>query len=519
MTLVSKALTFSLIGFACVAFTTQAEAAVTPQQVAKAKSVVENYLAMIERNYGAQGVQVIKKGEMTAEGKDTYIAIKTPHITFKSEGGIEVNAGVFSINALPTTADGLTTFTGAFATPMGVILPGKKGQSDHFLVNIPKQNMSATFDDNAQHLVKYNALLSDISVTKTADTGAITIGSLAIMQDFKRGANNLYSGPMNVEAKNLNFTDPQNRNQFFKIAAIRLTTQTQDLDFKIQKSFEENIQALTEAEKGSGADEMSAKHSLALYNTLIDGLTKSAAGFASQIQVDGLVARKRNEATGAIEDISIGALGFGFDATGLKGNSAGLALRLSLQGFSGPDLKASYGIAPPQSINLDVRAKNVPLRDLTDTGKTLVKSTLEQPETASMAGLQAMVALPGMLTNAKTQLDITDISVQSPEYSGKLTGNIITNMNAVNGVTAKMMGTVTGLDGVLQKLTAAQPTVTDPADQKSLREALQTLTMLQALGQLKGNARIYDIQVTEQGQTLVNGSDLSTLTGGAGGGI
>ncbi len=507
----------SLFVLSLLLMSTPAHAAVSQADTTKFKTVMEAYFNHIVTSYKAQGMNVTSKGNFTAENKESYIAFKTPHLSFRDDSGTVIDMGVYSFNAIPSTNAGQWNLTMSIPTPFMVTKKGEKpGEAPtQYTISIPKQSTSGVFDEGAQNFVVFKGALSDITLTSSANKGVMKIASLDVNQNFSKGPNNLFSGPATATMRNLTFTGPEGEGSF-TIGGVRADVTYSDLDFQAQKAFQDKFTALAESQNAlTGKAGVSPQHGMALYKTVTDALTKSSSGFTTQFEITDISGSKKNKQTGAPEKFTLGKIGFGWDMTGLKTNSAGLAFRASLNGFTAPSTVDLYGISNPQAINIDMRLKNLPLQELTALGQQVLESTSASPDAASVAGLQAMMTLPGILTKASTGLDINDFSIQSAEYSGKLTGNFITNANAAKGVTGKMLGRVTGLDGVLAKLKAGKAKATTAADQQNLEKALKSLTVLQAMGQQDANGdRTYDIQINEQGQTLVNGADFSVLTGG-----
>ena len=98
--------------------------------------------------------------------------------------------------------------------------------------------------------------------------------------------------------------------------------------------------------------------------------------------------------------------------------------------------------------------------------------------------------------------------------------NPIDNCNPLLfGATAKTRLEIFGIDKLIgyAQQAAADPAL--PAEQKANAQSLlQTLTMLQMVGQQSKNAngqdiRTYDLELTADGKTLLNGADLMTVMG------
>jgi len=122
--------------------------------------------------------------------------------------------------------------------------------------------------------------------------------------------------------------------------------------------------------------------------------------------------------------------------------------------------------------------------------------------------------LMGAMAEVGTELRIDRFVVNTPATSGTMTGAMRMAANSAFGAVGSSTVLLRGLDAATK---AMQPKPGRKADE-STQNALGVIAMLQAFGQASkddaGNdVRSYKIDVTETGQFLLNGADMSALMG------
>ena len=102
----------------------------------------------------------------------------------------------------------------------------------------------------------------------------------------------------------------------------------------------------------------------------------------------------------------------------------------------------------------------------------------------------------------------TDVNVSmAPNSAYMVKGNAVTK--------------ITGLEDLLAKIQQDVSSSQDPAFQAQGQQALGMLAMVQMMGQAKEEngkkVHVYDFQLQENGQMLLNGTDLAQIMGAMGG--
>lgn len=107
-------------------------------------------------------------------------------------------------------------------------------------------------------------------------------------------------------------------------------------------------------------------------------------------------------------------------------------------------------------------------------------------------------------------------TLNAPSYDLKLDGAMNADSTATLGGAGKMHVEIAGLDGILTNLQARMANA-DALEKAKLQKLIQTLGVINLAGQAEKRGdktyKIYDFELAKDGRMLLNGSDLSLLTG------
>ena len=515
---ISNAVLVGLV-FISLICTQPAQAKINPADGQRLKTIFTQMIERYSNEAKMQGGQLVLEGDVMVEPSDTYFAITLPHITAVGADQSKINLGMISINALPGDKKEEWKMTVAMPTPITLFdLDGKQSGT----IKIGSQNAAGVFHETFKNFVRLNAQYKNITYTDTANKTKITIPDVSMIYDLKEGADNLWSGPMSAKATGILATFGQ-AGADAKIREVNVQSSIKGYSITEALAYQEKLQALLES-LGTDNPSISGQHAQGVYNTFFDFMTKVWDGFSSSITLSGIeVITPPTPAGKSSSTVKIDRIGMGLEGDGFRKNSVTMRQTLNMSGLSMTPPPTGMKKAAPDNINIDLTLTQLPFKELVELGqKTLSQSTT----TADGKGLVAMNGLASMqqlLTNAGTTLAIKETGAgNAAEYSILLNGTATANIKAIFGATSKARLEVFGIDKLIAyaQQAAADPTL--PADAKTKAQGfLQTLTMLQMIGQQSQNARgqpirSYDVELTADGKTLLNGADLMSVMGGAG---
>lgn len=496
-----------------------AQAALKPADGQRLKTIFTDMIARYANDVKAQGGSLITEGEVMVEPSDTYFAVTLPHITALNADQSRIKIGMISINALPGDKKEEWKMTVALPTP--IVMQDAAGKETATL-DIGSQNFAGLFHEQFQNFTRLNGQYKNIVFTDKVENAKITIPDLNMVYDLKEGANQLWSGPMNGKATGITGIFSKTGNTV-KIREIDLKSSIKDYSAKEALAYQERVAALMES---ASADTPSAsgQHAQGLYNMFFDFMSKVWDGFSTRISVNGIEVTRPATAAETASSLKIASAGLGLSGEGFRQNKVTLRHTLNVTGLSMMPPPAEFGKALPGDINIDLTLSNLPFKELIEMGQKSLSQSVAAPEGSGLVAMNALASAQQLLTNAGTSLTIKDTRVgNTTEYDVLLNGTATANIKAIFGVTGKARLEVFGMDKLIAY---AQQTVNDPAAdvarKAGVQKALQTLTILQMVGQMGKNAkgqdiRSYDLELTNEGKTMLNGADLMSVVGGLSG--
>ncbi len=489
---------------------------VTPEGATALKTVVQGYLDERARLSTAKGDQLMQDGPLTVEPASGYYAVTLPHLKLRQSSGNTVDMGIISINALPGSTDKEWKMAVALASP--IKFTDAEGKPDGE-IKFGQQKLSGLWNTDLNSYSQLDARYADIVFTNPKETTTITLPETIITYDLKQTAPGLWSGPIVLDTKNISVVDPTEKTTI-TVQNARWDMTVKDHNPAEVKKFNEQMATIIETQKVQDMPKATDKHALGMYNLLADYLAKSSDGFTSDTKLTGMTFASTDAATGAEKTFTIDNSAFNFSADGFMKDSVNMRLALSYEGFHTTPAPTTTNSTIPTKISFDMALNKLPFKALTELGRTTLQQSQNGPQAADLAKREAVLKLPGILTQAGTNISISNTEFASPDYRAFLNGVVTANVAAVKSFTADINGEVKGLDQLVQKLT---PLANDPNNPAAgqIKQSLSGLAMLQMMGQQKQDdptTRTYSLKVDEQGKVTLNGADMSALMGGAGGG-
>lgn len=483
-------------------------AEITPEGGKNLQALIQKQIDQSADIQSAAGGRYITEGTLKVEPADGYYAVTFPHIKLKDAEGTIYDIGMVAANVIPGDAAQEWKAAIAIPTPIRIISPENKQTGQ---IDLGKQRTIGVWDMDLSSFTRLDARYDDIAFKSSVDSSTFKIGTLTFQTRMDREANGHLSGPSTAVASDWQLASPEN-NMTASIQELRIDATIKDFDPKIAKSFNEQLSALGQA-GAITADGASSQHNLALYNILTDVIGKSsdAAGFA--VALTGLKVAAPNDAARMTETFELGNAGANFDISGFRSGSVKSGIRVNYSDLKLNNAPDAYKDIIPLSLDLNLIIDNLPFSQLVELGRTAAGAG--EGGAGQAAAMGALMAVPKLLTDAGTTLT-QSFDFSSNSCKGKGSGVVTADMKAVNGYTADQDVELQGLDKVIEKINEEIRKPGNP-DAQNLQSVLGTLTILQMVGQQKPDKpdiRTYKLVVDEQGRTMLNGSDMSTLLGG-----
>lgn len=462
-----------------------------------------------------QGSMIDFDGEIKVTPANGYYAVTFPNLSYTDFSGKTTKVGVIALNAIPGKKEG--QWKVAVALPM----PITYFDSDNTPIgqlNIGQQKMAGLWLEDLNNFVKLDASYDNITFKDLDAQIDLKIPHTEVKYDLEEDAKGYWSGPMQGFAENIQILNPVEKINI-TMGKVSMDMNMEGYDPRAVKSFRDKMGAVANASNGQ---QMSAQHAVGIYNMVTDYLGKSSDGFSAQISVENLNVDTPAKMGNPETNVRIGKIGYGFDMKGFRQNDVSMTLRISFNGLDitplPADAQAAAGLIP-SALNLDISVNNLPFKELVDLGSKTLSQTAKNPQMAQMGGMQALMTLPQLFSQAGTNITFTNNHLTAPDYKAKVDGKFTADMSATQGAVGEAKMTLTGLDKIITDLQKEAQNQANPMQAQSAQQTLQGLSMLKMFGQMdqsQADTRSYHFQMTKDGQMLMNGTDINAMMGGGG---
>ena len=458
-------------------------------------------------------------GEPVATPAGDHYDVALPALTAVSDDGTTANIGTIRLTVKPQ--DGNThAVTATLPDHVAILDNGKPSAS----IRLGRQRISALWSGTYETALSMDAELGDLSVTSDRknkkgkkDDSALTVGAITVAGELKpdgtaAAGTPLWSGPGAMSVSNLRFVD-EAKKEVLNLAGLTMEgTYT-----RVDLARADAMQRLTQAHALAGTQPPAAE--------LIPLMQGLMAGTSGRVRLSGLKALNPEDGT----RLALGQLVLSGSAEDLDKPMAS-----STFGIESSGLSLEPEVAPksfmPDKLDLHITTAKLPtaslwraFADLAALAETQADADAEgdeeeDEEEAAQADEAEVAAignrLMGAMAEVGTELRIARFVVNTPATSGTMTGAMRMAANSAFGAVGSSTVLLRGLDAAAK---AMQPKPGRKADEDT-QNVLGVIAMLQAFGQASkddaGNdVRSYKIDVTETGQLLLNGADMSALMG------
>lgn len=485
-----------------------------PDGQKKLEAIFGELLDQYRKAAEARGAKLITEGDILVEPSgDSYYAVTLPHMSMKQPDGAYTEIGMIAVNALPGDKPEQWNMTIALPTP--IIHYDNLGKP---LVtsDIGGQNFAGVWDDKVKNFTKINARYSNLNIKHHGEQTRIVLPEMQFIYDLKETKPGLWSGPADLKISNLQtYFDADGSTA--NIKEIRIVSKMEDYSIAEALAYQESINALIESAEAGDSPSASGHNVMGLYNLVFDFMSNSWNAFDFGIDVKG-VSMTRPPIPGSPPGVLKIADGrFGFGMAGLREGKVRLGFKLAYDGFELAPVPPDYGKAMPEHVNFDLAINNLPYREMVDLGRSTLQNTVDNPQMGQLAGLQAIAAMPQLLTQAQTNVTLSESAVGNEHYDVQTDALFTADMNAAMGATGTVNAEIFGIDNLIASLNAAaaNPQIAEAQKQK-IQDTLAALAIVKMAGQMGKDdqgrdIRSYKLELNQQGQTLLNGTDLQML--------
>lgn len=497
-----------------LSFSAFAKAAIDQEGAKRLQSVFETMIASYEDAAKSNGATLVSQGKVMVEVGDAYYAVTLPDLSVRQPDGSHTDIGMISINALPGEKQGQWKMT--MALPMPII--HYDGESRPVVtIKTGGQNFGGLWDESIRSFIKIDSRYKNINIRQHKDMVTVTLPDTRFTTDMKQGDDGLWSGPGLITISGLNMASERN-GAAMRIGEVNMRSSVMDYSFQAMLDYQEKLAALAENYEES-ADEvnMSGSHVVALYNLVSDFMQKAWSGYDFSLSMNDFLLKvpARNGVPARQLNLGNGQFGFGMD--GFRTGSVGMGFVFGYGGLQFAPANGAYASMMPDHMNFDLRIDKLPYREIAELGRTSVQGLVNAPQAGALIGVNAAMLLPQLLTKAQTTMVLKDTAIGNQKYDISSHAAMTANLNAAMGMTGTAKTDIYGLDYLIEGLSAIAADPDTPEEKMpGLQKAVTSLMVLKMAGQMgkdgKGrDIRSYVFELNEQGQAMLNGTDMKTL--------
>lgn len=475
------------VALATAAFLVQPAFAQTTED--EAAAIREAMQSWIDTQVAAMGAEL--EGELTVTPDGDHYRAVIPVVELElAPGGGAIRFEETPVDIAPRE-DGW--YDVSLILPEGSILTDA-GEEEGRLT-FGEQSATGVFAPAFRSFAMLDVDVSQLAMTSTVNPeDGLTADHLTVEMDFEETEPGVFDQPGSLVLEGLALAEGQ---EGFSLGRMRVDFDTTGLVLSELVAFAERFDAMAAEARPRDDIAFTALVARVLAET---GFYLSGADISYEVEdlvIDGTNAR-------ASRHVEIPGISMGGYASGLRTETAELGFTFDLGGYTIDPPLGGMDALLPTTARVDMAMVGVP-------PKAAIAAVAELLHGAGYAGsepdgpLPPVGAIDDLMAAGTGRLEIAEISLANAVSSADFSGGITPDMNALLGFTADGTLTVTGLDALIAEVRATG----------AGQDAEAALTMLRALGTPTTAAdgeivQTYDIQVTADGQALVNGTDLMT---------
>lgn len=510
-----------MVLFACMfIISLPAHAKTSPEKAAELRQMFNEVLDGYQSQVSG-GATMEYSGELTVEERDFYYAVTLPHIAVLLADGSRTEIGIVAINALEGDKPDTWKMTVALPTPIVYYAPDG---SPFISIDIGSQNFAGVWHNKFKNFVKQKAQYQNVVISAlsgecgTAVPCDVKVNDIKVVYDLVEGSNGRWSGPSKIVLEGL-ATNLDKNGGSFSIGKMNMSGSVKDYSIEAALEYQEKIMAINELYEEGSEEALSSAHVMGLYNMVADFFSTVWDGFDLKMSVED-VSFSDGGVAGGKGNFNLGKFAMGFAMDGFLSQNVGMKFGVSYDGFELPDVSEDLSVTAPDKMVMDLRINNLPFSRIVEMGRTSLQATVERPETAQMLGMQALMTMPQLMTEAGTNVEIKDSFFGNDNYDVNMNAVLTADVAAAKGLYGDGRVSIWGLQKLLGLANQQMSNASLAEDKKSkLMGVVQMATMLQMMGQQEQDKKgrdvlSYNFELTKDGRSLLNGGDLNALMGG-----
>lgn len=462
-----------------------------------------------------EGVGFEWQGEPTVKPAGNHYDVALPRLSAEDAEGTLFDIGTVLLSVTPKD-DGQY---GVSITLPSAIKVQNLDDNDEYVdaatISIGKQSFTSTWSGALETLLAVDAAYNDIAVNAADGKGKISVASMTMVQDLKpeagTGGATLWSGPAAFAFGGLSVKDDKNK-ELVKIGGVTAEATYTRVDLTKVSA----LQKLSEQTAAKGAAPTSAE--------LLPKLQGIFGGVSGAMRLSNLSVVNPEDGT----TVTLGQLAFRSGLTDLDQAMSTVSMGIEARDFAMTPSPAPAAFTP-RAFEMKLSVAKLPNSALWKAFTELAKAAEAEEAPPPKKGAKAKAAPPppssdvvmqqamAAMGEAGTELRIDALNLDTPATAGTATGAVKVATQAAFGVTGGANVLLRGIDAAVK---AMQPAPGAKPD-KETQDLLGGLAMVQAMGQAGkddtgADIRTYKFEVTEAGQLLLNGADMTPLLAGGG---
>ena len=460
-------------------------------------------------------------GEPVVTPTGAHYTVALPKLSVEDAEGTVIEVGTVLMTVAPQEG-GTFAVTATLPDRMTVLNADEEGEDyvEAATLTIGRQQFKGVWSSAFETLLTVDAAYGDLALTAADGQGTISVGSVTLMQELKPDGATTWSGPGALAISNL-FMKDETKRDIFTLAglAVENTVTRADLT-RITE-----LQKLSQRHTAAGTTPTAAE--------LLPALRGVIGGASVRVRLSGLSGQNPEDGT----KVTLGQLAFRCSVEDLDRAQSTSSLAVEAREF-GITPNPAPSVFTPQRLDVQLSLAKLPnaalwqgITDLAAIAEAEEKAKEAAPAKKAKGGDKkapdaksskagdpsdaVFQRISAAMAEAGSELRLDKLDIDTPVATGSATGAFRYVPNAALGAVGGATVLLRGLDAAVKAL---QPKAGQKADEET-QEALSMIAMLQAMGQVSqdeagGDVRTYKIEVTETGQMLLNGADMSAMMGG-----
>jgi hypothetical protein len=445
-------------------------------------------------------------GEVEAVPDGDKYDVSIPAITIDTNGDADIAIPPFAVEVTPQD-NGWQRAQWDF--PGSIVITNPRDSSDRADIAFSSDDNDMTFAPEYGMALQADVGLSDMSITVQNREGSITVGSVDMTVDTEpSGAGeHSYNSETAATLENLRINIPTEE-VLLQVEAVELTGTSARQQLDLFASLQQRVQ---------GLDPESEEFLTGFVEVLRDNAGEKWIGDASySMALDGL--------SFTIEDVSgsLGAFGLSMTATDLDEPAAQLGIVVGLEEITTTDVPPQFAQLIPTRADFDLLAVDAPIEAISDQLYGYLGEAPSDEELFGPKGRRAGVGNPvanlqnidpmeflGILMGSEVEVLLQDFFVEADIGYVAAEGTIQPDAQAALQATADLDLQIAGLP---EMIAFAQQMGGEAADGAAFVSVLAAMGR-DATDDDGRDIKEFDLELTQAGQVLLNGNDMSAMVG------